>query len=98
MPRPVGDELPGTKDAPINSDRRAAVDTYIQKELQRTGTRITRTAIWKSAGYKSRTEFERWERGDSRATKAADRNFTRILRQDAAAKATFPAYPRVSTH
>jgi hypothetical protein len=66
-------------DAVAAPHRRAAVDSYIQAVFQRTGKRITRAAIWKSAGYKTRTEFERWERGDSRATKAADRNFTRIL-------------------
>lgn len=63
----------------IKSERRAAVDSYIQTVLRQTGKRITRSTIWKSAGYRSRTEFERWERNDSRTTQAADRIFTRIL-------------------
>src|SRR5262249_25657642 len=45
-------------------DRRAAVDAYIEEVYKRTGKHITRTDIWKSARYKSRTEFERWERND----------------------------------
>jgi hypothetical protein len=60
-------------------DRRTAVDAYIEEVFCATGKRITRTDIWKSARYKSRTEFERWERFDKRATKTADQRFTRIL-------------------
>ena len=60
-------------------DRRAAVDAYIDEVFSKTGKRITRTDIWKSAGYRSRTEFERWERQDRRATKTANQHFTRIL-------------------
>jgi hypothetical protein len=41
--------------------------------------RISRTSIWKSVGYKSRTEFERWERNDPRATKTAHQRFSKIL-------------------
>jgi hypothetical protein len=59
--------------------RRALVDAYIEHESRRTGTRTTRTAIWKSCGYKSRTEFERWERNDPRATKTAQQRFTTLL-------------------
>jgi hypothetical protein len=62
-----------------SGDRRAAVDAYIQ-EVKNAGKQITRTDIWRKAGYKSRTEFERWERNDpNRLNKAADKNFTRIL-------------------
>jgi hypothetical protein len=61
------------------TDRRAAVDTYIEEVFSQKGKRITRTDIWKSARYKSRTEFERWERHDRRATKTANERFTRIL-------------------
>lgn len=60
-------------------ERRAAVDTYIAEVLKQTGKRITRTEIWKHARYKTRTQFERWERGDQRATKTAHELFTRIL-------------------
>ncbi|MGP8244160.1 MAG: hypothetical protein ACLQVN_06540 [Bryobacteraceae bacterium] len=61
------------------ADRRAAVDAYIEDVFNQTKKRITRTDIWKSARYKSRTEFERWERQDRRATKAANERFTRVL-------------------
>ena len=50
-----------TKDS---TDRRRAVDAYIEEVHSRTGKRITRTDIWKSARYKTRTEYERWERND----------------------------------
>jgi len=83
---PGGNEPTHTEAGPaVNSpggngaDRRAAVDAYIGEVFRRTGKRITRTDIWRSARYKSRTEFERWERQDRRATKAADERFTRIL-------------------
>jgi hypothetical protein len=69
-------------DASISNggDRRAAVDAYIDEVLRLTGKRITRTDIWKFARYKSRTEFERWERNDAkRPNKAAHERFTRIL-------------------
>jgi hypothetical protein len=59
--------------------RRALVEAYIDREFKRTGKRITRTAIWKSVGYRSRTEFERWERNDKRATKTAHDRFMRLL-------------------
>jgi hypothetical protein len=62
------------------ADRRAAVDAYIEEVSSRTGKRITRTDIWKSARYKSRTEFERWERNDlEHPNKTANQRFTRIL-------------------
>jgi hypothetical protein len=69
----VNEMNPGT-------DRRKAVDAYIEEVFSRTGKRLTRTAIWKSAGYKSRTEFERWERNDTKnPNKTAHERFTRIL-------------------
>lgn len=64
---------------PAESDRRALVDSYIESTRLRTGERITRTSIWTAAGYKSRSEFERWQRRDPQSSKAADRTFTRIL-------------------
>ena len=82
---PGGDEPAQTEAGPAGNGtnnatgRREAVDAYIEEVFSRTGKRITRTDIWKSARYKSRTEFERWERNDRRATKTADQRFTRIL-------------------
>jgi hypothetical protein len=66
------------------SERRAAVDAYIDEVLRDTGKRITRTAIWKKAGDKTRTEFERWEscwyeNHGRKMNKAANRRFNRIL-------------------
>jgi hypothetical protein len=63
-------------------DHRAMVNTYIAEVLDKTGKRITRKDIWRKAGYKSRTEFERWERQDAaRPNRAAAEAFNRILRE-----------------
>jgi hypothetical protein len=78
MAQSIGEELRRVEDKPIK-DRRAAVDSYIETMHRKTGRKITRAQIWRSAGYKTRSEFERWERNDLRATAAARRNFTRIL-------------------
>ena len=69
-PPPKGDE---------HNDRRARVDAYIEEVLKRTGKKISRADIWRRAGYKFRTEFERWQRNDPKCTKSADVNFRRIL-------------------
>lgn len=62
------------------TNRRALVNRYIQEVLQKTGKRITRKDIWKTAGYHSRTEFERWERQDAkRPNSTAHVNFMRVL-------------------
>jgi hypothetical protein len=68
--------LPDLKDA---SSRRASVDRYIADVLAQTGKRITRIDIWKKAGYADATEFERWQRGDQKQSKAAGENLRRIL-------------------
>jgi len=61
--------------------RKAAVKAYIQEVFDRTGKRITKTDIWKEARYKRRSDFERWQRCDVRATQAAHQRFARILRE-----------------
>lgn len=63
-------------DSPM--DRRAAIDAFIAR-LERAGWKITRKDIWMSAGYKDATEFQRFQRGDAKATKSAVSNFSRIL-------------------
>jgi hypothetical protein len=63
----------------VARDRRVRVDAYIAEVEQATGKRLTRTDIWKLARYKSRTEFERWERNDPKATKTAAERFEKIL-------------------
>ena len=65
---------------PEATSRRALVDACIQEAALRTGKRITRTDFWKAAGYKTRTEFERWQRNDPKTTKAAAEAFERVLR------------------
>jgi len=63
-------------------DRHKMVDAYIAEVLDKTGKRITRTAIWRKAGYKSRTEFERWQRQDpKRLNPSAADAFNRVLRE-----------------
>lgn len=65
-----------------HNERRAMVNAYIEEVLITTGIRITRKDIWTKAGYKTRTEFERWERGDEKhPNKSANANFRRILAQ-----------------
>jgi hypothetical protein len=84
---PGGNEPTRTETGPAvnpldgnGADRRAAVEAYIEEVFSRTGKRITKTDIWKSARYKSRTEFERWERNDlEHPNKTANQRFTRIL-------------------
>lgn len=63
------------------SDPRAKVDDYIQEVLENTGKRITKKDFWTKAGYKDATQFERWQRNDSKASKAAEGNFARVLRE-----------------
>jgi len=75
-----GGQSPISTTVPADLDRRAEVDSYIQEVSEKTGKQITRTDIWRAAKYKSRTEFERWERNDlNRPNKAAHESFTRIL-------------------
>jgi hypothetical protein len=66
---------------PVAAERRRAVDDYIAEVLKKTGKRITRTDFWKAARYKTRTEFERWQRNDPRTTRTANERFIRLLRE-----------------
>jgi hypothetical protein len=59
------------------SDPRARIDRFIDGVLRETGRPITRTDIWRTAGYKEATEFERFQRGRGSAGSAA--KFNRIL-------------------
>jgi len=62
------------------ADRRAMVDAYIEEVRFKKSKRITRKDIWTAAGYKTRTEFERWQRQDQKhRNRAAERIFARIL-------------------
>jgi hypothetical protein len=71
-----------SEDSVQATDHRALVKAYIEEVRSKTGKRITKKDIWSKAGYQTRTEFERWERQDSRyPNRSADENFTRLLRE-----------------
>jgi hypothetical protein len=81
------------------NDRREAVEAYIREIFALTQKRITKADFWRSAGYTSRSEFERWQRYDPKCTKTANANFSRILREKPHLKADFRnarAAPRAS--
>jgi hypothetical protein len=59
--------------------QRERIDGFIAKVLTHAGVKITRTEIWKVAGYGDATEFERFQRGDERTTESAKVNFGRVL-------------------
>ena len=61
------------------AERRAAVNAYIDEVFQQTGKRITRKQIWQAARYKSRTDFELWQRNHPKATKTAHNRIMRLL-------------------
>jgi hypothetical protein len=61
-----------------SADRRAAINAFILN-VTKSGRRITRKDIWTVAGYHDPTEFERFQRGDSRTTKSATTAFDRVL-------------------
>jgi hypothetical protein len=63
------------------AERFKAVEDYLDEVLEKTGKRITKTAFWKSAHYKTRSEFERWQRNDPRCTRTARERFARLLRE-----------------
>jgi hypothetical protein len=65
---------------PVAAERRAQVDAYIDEVYRLTARRISRTDIWKAAGYKARTDFEHWQRNHPRATKRANERFTRLFK------------------
>jgi hypothetical protein len=84
---PVEALRPESPASSVDTDRREIVDAYIEEVLAKTGRRITGTEIWKRAGDKTRTEFERWEscwyeRRGKKGNKAADDRFRRLLLKD----------------
>ena len=60
------------------TDQRAAIDAFISK-LAEAGRRITRKNVWTVAGYTNATEFERFQRCDTRTTQSAAAAFNRVL-------------------
>ncbi len=55
------------------------IDRFIAKVKLETGRRITRKDIWTVAGYGNATDFERFQRCDSRVTSGAETKFTHVL-------------------
>jgi hypothetical protein len=64
---------------PTAAKRRALVDAYIAEVLRVKNKRIFRSDIWKEAGYKDATAFQRWQRNDRRSSESDNRAFTRLL-------------------
>ena len=64
----------------VAAERCKAIQAYLDEVFEKTGKRITQTNMWKSVGYKYRTDFERWKRNDPRATRTAHERFTRLLK------------------
>ncbi len=82
---PSGDVSTAAKAGPaVNAtngnctDQRAAINAFISK-LAEAGRKITRKNIWTVAGYTNATEFERFQRGDTRTTQSAAAAFKRVL-------------------
>jgi hypothetical protein len=64
---------------PTAAKRRALVDAYMAEVLRVKNKRIFRSDIWKEAGYKDATAFQRWQRNDRRSSESDNRAFTRLL-------------------
>ena len=64
---------------PIAAKRRAQVDDYIEEVFRVRKKHISRSDIWKTAGYKDATAFQRWQRNDRRSSESDNRAFTRLL-------------------
>ena len=63
----------------IGTGRRGEIDAFIST-LTYAGRKISRKNLWTVAGYRNPTEFQRFQRGDARATQSATTAFNRILR------------------
>ncbi len=58
--------------------RRTLIDNFIAKVTD-AGWKITRKDIWTVAGYQDKTEFARFQRGDTKTTKSGTDAFNRVL-------------------
>jgi hypothetical protein len=70
--------VPDVTTSPVRN--RGRIDEFIQKMASQ-GLKINRKDIWSAAGYKDRTEFERFQRGEGR-NKSASAAFNRVLNMD----------------
>ncbi len=57
----------------------ARIDAFRARVLAATGKSINRTDFWLVAGYKHRSEFERFQRDDPKTTKSAKQRFEKVL-------------------
>jgi hypothetical protein len=58
---------------------RAMIEAFMTK-MAESGRKITRKNIWTVAGYKDRTEFQRFQSGSPRTTQSATLSFNRVLK------------------
>ena len=72
-----GDKVEGEGTDQIVSAK-VRIASFIQA-MRNEGYEITKTQIWRAAGYNNATEFERFQRDDERTTASARDNFNRIL-------------------
>jgi hypothetical protein len=61
----------------INRNEASRIKGFMEQVLAVSNEKITKTNIWRVAGYKHRTEFERYQRG--KGSKAAKEVFNRVL-------------------
>ena len=76
--RTLAEQVLGKSDI-VSEDVAQTINAYIAEMFQATGEKLTRADIWRQAGYKTRSEFERWERCDPKTTKTATERFQKIL-------------------
>jgi hypothetical protein len=65
-----------TQNGMSNRDR---VQAFIEN-MQSHGHHVTKTDIWRVAGYRDATEFQRFQRDDERTTPGSEGKFDRILK------------------
>ena len=75
--------LPETAGDVARATPRARIDAFIERVRLCTGRRIARADIWRVAGYKDATQFERFQRA-RRVSLASAANFTRVLQMEPA--------------
>ena len=62
------------------SNRRDAINSFINRMKMATGLSIKRKNIWKVAGYTDPTQFQRFQRNDPRTTQSAIAQFNQVLK------------------
>jgi hypothetical protein len=64
----------------IAAERRQWLDDYLAEVWAEKSIKITRTDVWKAAGYKNPTQFERWQRNARNCTVHAKRRIEGVLK------------------